>query len=65
MLLRGDVECVGGRRRNRRFSLGEGGQILVLVLVGLVVEEADSSIDGLGVKENRNGGLTIDGQSAA
>jgi hypothetical protein len=64
MLLGCSVECVGRTRGDRRFGLGEGGQILVLILVGLVVDEAEDSIDGLSVKENGNGSLTIDEQSA-
>jgi hypothetical protein len=60
MLLGRGIECVGRRRRDRRFGPGEGGQILVLVFVSLVVDEAEDSVNGLGVKENGNGSLTIE-----
>jgi hypothetical protein len=64
MLLRGGVECVSRRRGSRRVSLNELGQILVLILVALVVDETENPVDGLGVEQNGNGSLTVDEQSA-
>jgi hypothetical protein len=64
MLLRGGIECVGRRRGSRRVSLNELGQIFVLILVALVVDETENPVDGLGVEQNGNGSLTVDEQSA-
>jgi hypothetical protein len=64
VLVRGVVGDLERRRGDGRVVLGEGSEILVLVCVGLQVDEAKNSPDSLGIEQKRDGCLKVHGQSA-